>query len=365
MIEALDLADENALADPFRTAAIVGAPLRGVWHTAMSFSTHPIPELDQEAVRRMIKVKADAAVRLHELTLDHAIEQFVLFSSTTALWGARGLAHYAAANACLDALAHLRRTQGRPATVINWGVWTATRSLSAAQQDQAHDVGLRPMPSPAAFAALARVLASGSTQTIVADIDWSRFKPAYEAMRVRPLLRSPGLDAARVMGQPARRDGKPRRNQGDQRQGADEGFAHRLAAAPADRRIEILTSSVRQAVGAVLGLAPDARLDPRTGFFELGMDSLTSVQLRRRLEGLLGRTLPSTLAFNHPTIDALVTYLSGALVPESEKASDPPVPDHRPTPPFRTGQIFDEDEETEDDLFAQLAARLSPVRVGS
>jgi polyketide synthase PksN len=368
MIEALDLADGESLAALFRSEVIMGAPLQGVWHAAMSFSAHPISELDREAVRRMIRVKADAAVKLHELTVDHPIKQFVLFSSTTALWGARGLAHYAAANACLDALAHLRRAQGRTATVINWGVWDATRSLSAAQKGQAHDVGLRPMPAPAAFAALARVLASGSTQTIVADVDWSRFKPAYEAQRVRPLLSSPGLDAAGSVAGQAKSDAKQRRSGVGQRQDGGEALAHRLASAPADERVEILTSSVRKAVAAVLGLASDARLDPRTGFFELGMDSLTAVQLRRRLEVSFERTLPSTLAFKYPTVEALVTYLSDALFPQTKTPEEPVIVDRRPTPwrrpPYVNVQAFDEGGETEDELFARLAARLAPLPVG-
>jgi microcystin synthetase protein McyG len=354
IVEALDLTGENALSALFESAKMISAPLRGVWHAAMNFSEQPIAELSLGAVRSMIKVKADAAFRLHKLTRFQPLEHFVLYSSTTALWGARDLAHYAAANAYLDALAHVRRSQGRPATVINWGVWTTARSISQAQREQAQQVGLRPMQPAAAFGALARVLASGSPQTIVADIDWSRFKPAYEARRVRPMLSGLGAHAAPTAPRQPPDDG--------------ERLADRLNSAAPNRRVAMLKSFIRDELGAVLGLEPGAVLDPRTGFFELGMDSLTSMQLRRRLENSLMRPLPSTLAFKYPTIEALASYLSETLFPP--QISDAFAPRRRRpsvagTPSTGVKQIVDDADATEDELFDQLATRLSPGRARS
>ena len=69
------------------------------------------------------------------------------------------------------------------------------------------------------------------------------------------------------------------------------------------------------------------------GFRELGMDSLMSVELRNRLERLLGCSLVSTLAFDYPNIEQLGEYLldnvivtegthePGATAPESDAAA--------------------------------------------
>jgi hypothetical protein len=56
------------------------------------------------------------------------------------------------------------------------------------------------------------------------------------------------------------------------------------------------------------------------GFFEMGMDSLTSVQLKKRLEAGIGRSLPPTIAFNYPTIEKLAVYLARDVF-----SFDPPV----------------------------------------
>ena len=47
----------------------------------------------------------------------------------------------------------------------------------------------------------------------------------------------------------------------------------------------------------------------------MGMDSLMSVQLRQRLENSLdGRSLPLTLAFEYPNIEALTRYLASEVL---------------------------------------------------
>ncbi len=49
------------------------------------------------------------------------------------------------------------------------------------------------------------------------------------------------------------------------------------------------------------------------GMFDLGMDSLMAVELKRRLEAGTGLGLPSTLTFNYPTIRAMSSYLGRVL----------------------------------------------------
>jgi acyl carrier protein len=79
---------------------------------------------------------------------------------------------------------------------------------------------------------------------------------------------------------------------------------------------------------------PDA-LDDRTGFHDLGLDSLMAVQLRRRLASVLGTALPTTLTFNYPSVAALSAYLfetlqggdgaaTAATAPASAAHSAPP-----------------------------------------
>src|SRR4029077_7286169 len=86
---------------------------------------------------------------------------------------------------------------------------------------------------------------------------------------------------------------------------------------PEQRRVA-LARSVRAAVAHVLGMASPDAVPPRTGFFALGMDSLTSLELRGRLQSQLDCPLTPTAAFEHPTVDALVSHLETLLGPAGE-----------------------------------------------
>jgi acyl carrier protein len=80
----------------------------------------------------------------------------------------------------------------------------------------------------------------------------------------------------------------------------------------------LLEALVREAVGQVLKLAP-SRIDPRKTLGSMGLSSLLAMELRNRLEAALDRPLSATLAFNHPTVDALVAHLAqdGAAAPSA------------------------------------------------
>ncbi|OSC63516.1 hypothetical protein B5180_33005, partial [Streptomyces sp. BF-3] len=90
-----------------------------------------------QRVEAVLRPKVDAAVNLHDLTLDTDLALFVLYSSASATLGTGGQANYAAANSFLDALASYRRARGLPAQSLGWGLW---------QQARAGASGSRPAP---------------------------------------------------------------------------------------------------------------------------------------------------------------------------------------------------------------------------
>jgi acyl carrier protein len=77
---------------------------------------------------------------------------------------------------------------------------------------------------------------------------------------------------------------------------------------------------VEAQVAHVLGIQL-AELDWQTGFFDLGLDSLTALELKNSLQTSLDCVLPSTLTFDYPTVAALIDYLANEIWPETEVAS--------------------------------------------
>ena len=64
-----------------------------------------------------------------------------------------------------------------------------------------------------------------------------------------------------------------------------------------------------------LGVTPSA-VNVRTRFNACGMTSLSAMSLLGELSNLLGRTLPSTLMWDHPTIESLVAHLVNGVAGE-------------------------------------------------
>jgi SAM-dependent methyltransferase/NADP-dependent 3-hydroxy acid dehydrogenase YdfG/acyl carrier protein len=307
-----DVADATAMDGLLRALAAKAPPLRGIVHAAAELSAAPITELSAAQVAGMLRPKLDGTLVLERLAEREGMDFLVLFSSTTALLGAAGLAHYAAANLFLDASAEQARRAGRPVLSVNWGTWEAMRLASVQSRQGFRQAGLEPMPAADALDALARLLGSEAAQGVVARIDWQALKPVHEARRSRPFLRHLGRPASTVA--PAALPQPPP-------DGGAIALAQRLACAPAGARRDVLIDFVQQEAAAVLGWQDRGPLPLGTGLFDLGMDSLMAVELKRRLERGIGHPLPATLTFNYPNIGALARFFEAEL---SQREASPP-----------------------------------------
>lgn len=342
-----DVADEGRMNELMGLLAREAPPLAGIVHAAADLSAAPIGGLDAARVSRMFRPKVAGTVLLERLARAQRMDFLALFSSTTALLGASGFAHYAAANAFLDATAHAARGRGLRVLSVNWGTWEAMRLASAEAQRSFREGGLVPMAAAEALEALGRLLAGSEPQVAVARIDWDILKPLHEARRARPLLAHLGRQGM---------DAGP----GAAGEVAPSAWVDRLVAAGAAQRHELLLDFVRGEVAAVLGLDSDATVPPQVGLFELGMDSLMSVELRRRLAQGIGRKLPSTLTFNYPNAGALADFLTRELEAASGPVAAPmPVPAAPSSPPADDRELS---VLTDEELEARLLARLEQAK---
>jgi phthiocerol/phenolphthiocerol synthesis type-I polyketide synthase B len=242
---------------------------------------------------------------LHDLSLRTEIRHFVLFSSISGLLGSRWLAHYTATSTFLDTFAYARRNLGLPATVVNWGLW---KSLSDLQTDAGavmSNAGLEPMADEVAIRVLPLVMSSDSpTRTTVVDADWPLLAAAY---RTRGALRI--VDDVLARAATAGADAPESQFRRDLRECAPE------------RRRDLLVGHIAELAGNVIGFSAGQALDSDAGFFQLGMDSLMSLTLQRRLSASLGMALPAALIYEYPTVsslaDALCERLGYASAPQS------------------------------------------------
>ena len=80
-----------------------------------------------------------------------------------------------------------------------------------------------------------------------------------------------------------------------------------LMLATPSERAELLWTYLQESVARTLHMK--SLPDPQIGFSELGMDSLLAIEFRKRIEKGLGISLPSTIAFEYPTVETLSGYV--------------------------------------------------------
>jgi acyl carrier protein len=292
-----DLADRASL-----VAALAGyeseswPAIRGVIHCAGVIEDQLLADIDLDSVRRVAAPKALAACYLHDYFAGRPLDAFILFSSSGALLGALGQGAYAAANACLDALACARRAGNLPVLAINWGFWRELgfAATSGGRRLIAHmrKSGLLTFSPEQGLEAFARLLAHPPlSQAAAMRIDWRAAARARQSGERMPRL----LDELLPGAAPASLSAGSVRDI--------------LRATEPALRGERLESIVRGEVASVLRLDP-ADLEPTTPLGSFGIDSFTAIELRSRLERAFGIPLSATIAWNYPTIAEMAQYLA-------------------------------------------------------
>ncbi len=296
-VAACDVADGDQLAGVLEEVP-AECPLSAVFHAAAVLDDGLIDGLTFERLAGVLRAKADAAWLLHELTEGLELDAFVLFSSLAGTLGSGGQGAYAAGNAFLDALAEHRRGHGLTATSVAWGAW-AGEGMAAGVAERLRRTGVRGMAPDKAVAALQRALDADDSHIVLADIEWERYAANLDITREHPLVGE--LPEARQALR-ARLDVES----------ADVGrrsLAARLADVPEREREQVVLELVRSHVAGVLGHSSPESVQAEQVFKDLGLDSLSGVELRNRLAAASGLKLPAALVFDYPTPRALASYL--------------------------------------------------------
>jgi acyl transferase domain-containing protein/acyl carrier protein len=301
-----DVADETALATALSSISASLPPLAGVIHAAGVLNDGLLSEQSWTDFASVMTPKVLGAWNLHRYTREEQLDFFVLFSSAASLIGSTGQGAYSAANAFLDMLAWHRRSQGLPAISINWGPWSTGMAESAAIRTRLARNGIKAISPELGEVLFERILAQRPTQIGALNIDWS-LAAADPRLQTMPYFESL-LDAQTTSSSGA----------------ADESQRQQLLAelrnAPADQRWALLVNHIRQEIAGLLQLASFEEVDPDTDLFDLGLDSITALDLRGKVHARLGILSPPTILFTHPTVNKLAEFFGAQLFASEQNA---------------------------------------------
>jgi acyl transferase domain-containing protein/NADP-dependent 3-hydroxy acid dehydrogenase YdfG/acyl carrier protein len=282
-----DAADRDVLA-----GVLAGRQVDAVVHAAGVLDDGAVESLTPERLSTVMACKVDAVVNLHDLAEN--LSALVVFSSLAGVLGSPGQASYAAANAFLDGFAGYRRGKGLPATSIAWGLWEQDSGLTAHLDDASRArldrTGVRALPAADGLALFDEAV--GATSVVAAKFDLSALDTPPAVLR-----RLASRKARRATISPT----------------SGAALTNRLTGLSDTEQHTALLEFVLGHLATVLGHTSSASIPAERGFLDLGLDSLTAVELRNRLSAATGLRLPTTLIFDHPNASAVAGYLRTAL----------------------------------------------------
>ena len=297
-----DVAEYEDMSGVFAKIAESGAQLKGVFHLAGVLHDKTIQQQSAESFTEVLRPKLDGAWWLHKFSAGYKLDCFVMFASAASVMGAAGQANHAAANACLDALAHFRRANGLPATSIDWGPWCEIGAASSVEKARGESRGVSFISPRQGIDLLRRILQENLSQVAVLPIDWEKYLRTMRGA-CPPFLQE--LEGARTNRYPTRSTSEAAAAELD------------LSLFPIEQRPQLIRGYVRRRVAHALQVADDSAIGSDEPLSELGLDSLMALELKNELQKLVRVALPSDLFFRYPTIDSVSTFLEAVIVSTS------------------------------------------------
>ncbi len=269
----LDVADFGQVRLFIDRFAGSGETLRGVIHAAAVYDDALLPDLTAEKFDRVLAPKVRGSVNLTRAIKDSrcSLDFFVSFSSLAQVVGWTGQASYAAANSFLRALVDWQRLEGIPGQCINWGVFREAGHVARNGKMISYmsNAGWVALDNDQALAALAVALDIDSPELTYGAADWTRLaanhKPLRTTARLSELLAK-----------------------GEHRSKAS---MQRLNRSNGGSQLAEAEQVVRAQAGKVLRIDVDTLRSCRT-LDEAGLDSLSTFELKSRIESELGLIVP-------------------------------------------------------------------------
>jgi acyl transferase domain-containing protein/NADPH:quinone reductase-like Zn-dependent oxidoreductase/NAD(P)-dependent dehydrogenase (short-subunit alcohol dehydrogenase family)/acyl carrier protein len=291
-----DQADVERIIAEMRKA---GHQLAGIVHAAGVLADGPVSTMTWEQIDQVFQAKVYGTWALHQAARQQeSVRFFVGYSSMSSVLGTPGQANYAAGNAFIDAVMSWREARGEPGLAVGWGPWAEVgmaASLNAQLIKGIEGQGVRFIKPRAGSRALGKLLGQPLGHVLVGEIDWNRFvaqRTAGNALYSRVARGQAAQEAAVDL--------------------------EALIALPRTERQTTINAAVRARIAVLLHFDGIEQISPHAKFLELGVDSLTAVEMKNGLESMFRISLPSSAVFDYPTIAQLASYIDEQVAPVAQ-----------------------------------------------
>jgi len=293
-VAALDVTDYDAVRAFLADSLASDRPLRGAVHGAAVIKDGFANQLTPDMITDVLSPKIRGGWNLHRAFADAGAEPDFLigFSSISQVIGSAGQCNYVVGNAFLDALAYYRQSLGRPGTAIDWGAIADAGFVArnAALASYLESVGLHGLKKGDFPAAMELSLTRDAPAFVYSRGDWAQMTRANPALGGSPRMAS-ALQA----------DG-----------GATQEVRTRLMQLEGEALVDAAQDYIMDEISNVLKI-DKSTIQVERPMSELGLDSLSSFELKIRIETAMDYSLPVSKFLQAPSVAELSQMLAGEI----------------------------------------------------
>lgn len=291
-VDVSDFAQLSSLIESLKSS------LKGIIHAAGIREDALITEQTSETMHNVFASKILGAWNIQKITQNIPLDFCIFFSSIAGILGSPGQINYATANAFLDGLAQEAKHDfnTRKIISINWGAWSGGGMFTRLKNNQSID-GVTPFEPMQGLELFSQFIETyPKPQILMAQIEWPTLLNYFHGSIPS------WLDQFKTR--------KPHE--------AEVNFITQLRTVAQEGRLELLHKHVEQLLKQVLKFTSAMTLPADKGFFDMGFDSLLSLEFRNNLQATLDKKyhVPQTIIYDHPTFEKLMHYLTKDLLNE-------------------------------------------------
>ncbi|MEJ2200933.1 MAG: SDR family NAD(P)-dependent oxidoreductase, partial [Desulfuromonadaceae bacterium] len=299
LIRQTDIGDEDAIRNLISDIGSTLPPLRGVFHAAVVLEDALLSDLTAGSLARTLHAKVGGLLHLDKHTRNCPLDFFMTFSSVSALIGNAGQTAYVVGNAFLDAFAQYRRSQGLPATSIDFGAIADVGILKKRIQveDFFRRHGILSMKPALTCQLLGRALRTTMPVVGIFDVEWATLAPAMPIIHSSPVFSELVSHAG---------------GNGAAGNGQLEALNQQLTELEPEAQESWLSEQIAKEVSQILGMSME-KIDLNERFANMGIDSLSAVELGVGLRESLGAEFSTVNLLNLASVTRLTNEIFDQL----------------------------------------------------
>lgn len=289
---AVDISDTNALSDWIKT--ISADNIKGVIHTAGIVKNNSFVNESWDNFADACTPKVIGTMNLYHALRNSQLDFFVSYSSTSSTIGNPGQSAYVAANIFLDEFSAYLRKNGTTVFTINWGAWEGggmSNTIPGAIRKKMADIGLEYINAELGNNTLNMLPYFATDNFISSNINQKNIKKE-------------GMLAFEIFDDIT---------SGISQSEATLNFLRALSACQDPQEAtQLIETQLIELTSQLTGIAKN-KISPSSVFYDLGIDSVMTLNFRIQLETLTKTEIPNTIIFDYPSIEKLALYLLSEL----------------------------------------------------